>query len=171
MPKKRTPRPRTPQQPAAVAPDPPGAPRPPDAWEGLLRRADDAVYDRKWATALVLLHRARHAPDAPAGEADALRADVAAWHTLADAVARHQQEARALVRAAVGILLADAQQLYGAAGAPNPTTEELCEWLLTAVETLDMERVDEAVEDASLPRTYLLVHGFAAMGAPPGARP
>jgi hypothetical protein len=112
------------------------------------------------------VRRARHGPDAPAGEADALRADVAAWHRLADAVAGHQQETRALVRAAVGILLADAQQLYGAAGAPTPTTEEVCEWLLTAVETLDMERVDEAVEDESLPRTYLLVHGFAAMAAP-----
>ena len=167
MPKKRLSRPRTPpRQAAPPTPAPTRVAGPPDTWEGLLRLADEAVEDRKWATVAALVRRARHAPDAPAGEADARRADVAAWHTLADAVAGHQHEARVLVRAAVGILLADAQQLYGAAGAPNPTTEELCEWLLTAVETLDMERVDEAVEDSTVPRTYLFVQGFAAMAAP-----
>jgi hypothetical protein len=174
MPKKRPSRPRAPLRvvPAqAPAQAPTRAPKPPATWKALLSLADDAHIDGAWGKVAAYLRQARAAPDAPDVTAGPFRSDVDTWQALSSMVAEHQGESRAMLRGALGILVADAQHLYGAAGAPNPTTEELCEWLLTAVESLDMERVDEAVEASTLPRTYLCVQGFAGVGAAQGGRP
>jgi hypothetical protein len=39
------------------------------------------------------------------------------------------------------------QDRFGAAGASDPTMQDLCDWLRTEVESLDMDLVDELAED------------------------
>jgi len=109
-------------------------------WEGLLLAAQYAYEAQHWAELREWLDRARQEPDAPAlGEDERW----APWQDLACALELHQLEMRRVLRAALPLLVRQIRERSGAAGAPDPTPEELLTGLLTAVETLDLTLVDD----------------------------
>ena len=120
-------------------------PEPEAYFDVLMMQAAQAHERRQWATLDMLLTQARWAPDAPPWDDECQ--DVNAWHELRTAVVLHQGRAHALLRAGVRLLLTRMQDRFGAAGASDPTMQDLCDWLRTEVESLDMDLVDELVED------------------------
>jgi hypothetical protein len=126
-------------------------------WDVTMMQAKQAYERRQWATLDMLLHQASAARDAPPWDED--REDVRTWEDLFHAVTLHQIDAHTHIRAAVHLMLVRLQDYCGAAGAPDPTMQDLCGWLRAEVETLDMDAVDEAAEerwrDYDIPRRYL----------------
>src|SRR5262245_41584499 len=127
---------------------------PPQAcWDITMIQASQTHARRQWATLGMLLRQARGAPDAPPWDDE--REDVRTWQDLHGALALHQGEAHAHIRAAVHLLTQRLQDRCGAAGSPDPTPDDMWAWLRWHVETLDMEEVDAAVEERRQGHTHL----------------
>jgi hypothetical protein len=120
-------------------------PEPETSFAVLMMQAAQAHARRQWATLHDLLRQARRARDAPPWHE--ARPEVAAWEDLMGAIATHKVQAHALIRAAIRLLLRRMQDRCGAAGAPDPTVQDFCDWLRTDSETLEMDLVDELAED------------------------
>jgi hypothetical protein len=115
------------------------------SWKALMQHATSAASLRQWAQLRRLVWDAAAAPDAPE-PVDGPSREGRRWDRLYTQLLEHDTDVPEIARAVVRLLVRRAREQRGAGGAPDPTAEELCVWLLHEVEGLAPVRV-EVIDD------------------------